>query len=73
MSVYRTLELRGHDPIETIADALAIHMAGGSLPALPSTVELAPRALTPDIHATKGVTAGLTPSLSLRVMNCGGL
>ncbi len=44
MSVYRTLKLRGHDPIETIADALAIHVAGGSLPSLPSTIELAPRA-----------------------------
>ena len=42
MSVYRTLKLRGHDPIETIADALAIHVAGGSLPSLPSTVD--PRA-----------------------------
>ena len=35
MSVYRTLKLRGHDPIETIADALAIHIAGGSAPPLP--------------------------------------
>ena len=44
MSVYRTLKLRGHDPIETIADALAIHVAGGSLPSLPSMTESVPRA-----------------------------
>jgi hypothetical protein len=35
MSVYRTLKLRGHDPIETLADALAICIATGSLPELP--------------------------------------
>jgi hypothetical protein len=35
MSVYRTLKLRGHDPVETIADALAIHIAGASVPRLP--------------------------------------
>ena len=36
MSVYRTLRLRGHDPIDTIAEALAIHVAGGRLPKLPA-------------------------------------
>jgi transposase len=35
MSVYRTLKLRGYDPLETIADALAAHIATGQLPALP--------------------------------------
>lgn len=35
MTVYRTLKLRGHDPIETIADALAVHIAGGKPPPLP--------------------------------------
>jgi len=35
MSVYRTLKLRGHDRIESIADALTIAIAGGRLPALP--------------------------------------
>ena len=35
MSVYRTLKLRGHDPIETIRDALACYIAGGKLPSLP--------------------------------------
>ena len=37
MSVYRTLKLRGHDPIETIADALAVHISGGGAPPLPSS------------------------------------
>jgi arylsulfatase A-like enzyme len=36
MSVYRTLKLRGLDPIETIADALGIFIATGKLPSLPS-------------------------------------
>ncbi|MCX7001789.1 MAG: IS66 family transposase, partial [bacterium] len=35
MSVYCTLKLRGHDPIETIRDALACHIGGGKLPPLP--------------------------------------
>jgi transposase len=36
MSIYRTLKLRGLDPIETIAGALAIFIATGKLPSLPS-------------------------------------
>jgi len=35
MSIYRTLKLRGHDPLETIADALAVFIATGTLPQLP--------------------------------------
>ena len=35
MSVYRTLKLRGHDPLETIAEALALWIATGTLPSLP--------------------------------------
>jgi transposase len=35
MSVYRTLKLRGYDPLETIADALALQIATGQLPGLP--------------------------------------
>jgi len=35
MSIYRTLKLRGLDPIQTIADALAIFIATGKLPSLP--------------------------------------
>ena len=31
MSVYRTLKLRGHDPLETIAEALSSHAATGRL------------------------------------------
>ena len=35
MSVYRTLKLRGHDPRQTIADALTTYAATGTLPPLP--------------------------------------
>lgn len=35
MSIYRTMKLRGHDPLETIADALALFIATGKLPQLP--------------------------------------
>ena len=36
MSVYRTLKLRGLDPIKTIADALGFFIATGKLPSFPS-------------------------------------
>jgi len=39
MSVYRTLKLRGHDPVKTIVDALSIYLEAGNLPALPDMVE----------------------------------
>jgi hypothetical protein len=35
MSIYRTLKLRGHDPIETIAAAVAKYLQSGTLPPLP--------------------------------------
>lgn len=35
MSIYRTLKLRGHDPIKTIASALAEYIRSGVLPPLP--------------------------------------
>jgi transposase len=35
MSVYRTLKLRGHDPIATITSALRTYLTHGQLPALP--------------------------------------
>ena len=35
MSICRTLKLRGHDPLETIGDALALFIATGKLPQLP--------------------------------------
>jgi transposase len=35
MSVYRTLRLRGHDPLRTIADALRTYLQTGQLPPLP--------------------------------------
>lgn len=38
MSVYRTLKLRGHDPRQTIADALTAYAATGTLPSLPDSV-----------------------------------
>jgi hypothetical protein len=36
MSVHRTLKLRGHDPRQTIADALTAYAATGVLPPLPA-------------------------------------
>jgi len=36
MSVYRTLRLRGHDPLRTIADALRTYLQTGQLPPLPA-------------------------------------
>ena len=35
MSVFRTLKQRGHDPIQTVIDALATYLTTGQLPKLP--------------------------------------
>ena len=35
MSVYRTLKLRGCDPVKTVVDALSIYLETGKLPVLP--------------------------------------
>ena len=35
MSVYRTLKLRGHDPVKTVVAALSTYLETGKLPALP--------------------------------------
>ncbi len=35
MSVYRTLKLRGHDPVGTIVLALRTYLSTGQLPPLP--------------------------------------
>jgi len=35
MSVYRTLKLRGHDPLATIDSALRAYLTTGQLPPLP--------------------------------------
>ena len=35
MSIYRTLHLRGHDPLQTISDALRTYLNTGILPPLP--------------------------------------
>jgi transposase len=35
MSIYRTLRLRGHDPLQTIADALRTYLQTAQLPPLP--------------------------------------
>jgi transposase len=37
MSVYRTLRLRGHDPLRTISEALRTYLQTGQLPPLPAT------------------------------------
>lgn len=36
MSIYRTLKQRGHDPLQTITNALTEYLTTGQLPALPS-------------------------------------
>lgn len=36
MSVYRTLKQRGHDPIQTVANAVACYLTNGQLPPLPT-------------------------------------
>jgi transposase len=36
MSVYRTLKMRGHQPLETIVDALKTYVRTGNIPPLPS-------------------------------------
>ncbi len=38
MSVYRTLRLRGHDPLQTIAHALRTYLQTGQLPPLPPAI-----------------------------------
>jgi len=35
MSIFRTLKLRGHDPLETVVAALRTYTAAGHLPPLP--------------------------------------
>ena len=35
MSVYRTLKLRGHDPLKVISQALRAYLSTGTLPSLP--------------------------------------
>ena len=38
MSIYRTLKLRGHDPLTALVNALKHHVRTGQLPALPDSV-----------------------------------
>lgn len=38
MSIYRTLKLRGHDPLKILVDALKHYVQTGSVPALPDKV-----------------------------------
>jgi len=38
MSVYRTLKLRGHDPLKVIPEALRAYLTTGKLPTLPDSV-----------------------------------
>ena len=35
MSIYRTIKLRGHDPLQTIDNALRTRLSTGQLPPLP--------------------------------------
>jgi hypothetical protein len=36
MSVYRTLKLRGHDPVKTVVSSLSTYLETGKLPPLPA-------------------------------------
>ena len=38
MSVYRTLQQRGHAPLKTVVDALTTYLKTGKLPPLPAKV-----------------------------------
>ena len=38
MSIYRTLKLRGHNPIATVAKALRTYVQTGRLPPLPEEI-----------------------------------
>jgi transposase len=38
MSIYRTLHQRGHNPLQTITDAIATYLKTGSLPPLPTKI-----------------------------------
>ena len=38
MSVYRTLKLRGHNPIAVVANALRTYVQTGTLPPLPEAI-----------------------------------
>jgi hypothetical protein len=35
ISIYRTLKQRGHDPLQTITEAIATYLKTGQMPALP--------------------------------------
>jgi transposase len=37
MSIYRTMKLRGHDPLATVTSALRTYLTTGQLPPLPVT------------------------------------
>jgi transposase len=38
MSIYRTLKQRGHNPIQTIVEAIRTYLQTGSLPPLPAKI-----------------------------------
>jgi len=38
MSIYRTLKLRGHNPIATVSKALRTYVQTGILPSLPKAI-----------------------------------
>ena len=42
MSIYRTLKQRGHNPLQTITQALADYVKIGTLPALPARATSSP-------------------------------
>ena len=38
MTVFRTLKLRGHDPVKTVVSALSVYLETGKLPSLPGKI-----------------------------------
>jgi uncharacterized protein (UPF0297 family) len=43
MSVYRTIEQRGHDPLQTLANAIRTYLETGQLPKLPAKLPRTPK------------------------------
>jgi transposase len=43
MSVYRTIEQRGHDPLSTLANAIRTYLETGQLPSLPAKLPRTPK------------------------------
>ena len=58
MTLYRTLQLRGHDPLQIIPDALRRYLSTGTLPPLPEPIAAAGRASNSLARGIPGTRAG---------------